>query len=126
MSQIDILINAKDNATDALSSVGGAMLSVAGIAAGGPIDLEARLYTPRIGALLGQSFVLDFKPGASGTIGAAFSAVASGYLVRGYYTVPATAATLRLNLDISLTPAAGGYVEFAAVTVRNLTTLGLA
>lgn len=47
------------------------VMVVAGIAAGGPIDLEARLYTPRISALLGQSFVLDFKPGASGTIGAA-------------------------------------------------------
>ena len=42
---------------------------VAAIAAGGPIDLEARLYTPRISQLLGQSFVIDFKPGAAGTIG---------------------------------------------------------
>ncbi len=50
------------------------VMVVAGIAAGGPIDLEARLYTPRIGAMLGQSFVLDFKPGASGTIGAALVA----------------------------------------------------
>jgi tripartite-type tricarboxylate transporter receptor subunit TctC len=47
---------------------------IASIAAGGPIDLEARLYTPRISALLGQSFVLDFKPGAAGTIGSAYVA----------------------------------------------------
>ena len=50
------------------------VMVIAGIAAGGPIDLEARLYTPRLGVLLGQYFILDFKPGAAGTIGAAYVA----------------------------------------------------
>ena len=49
---------------------------VAGIAPGGPIDLEARVYVTKMTSLMGQSFVLDFKPGATGTIGAAFVAKA--------------------------------------------------
>jgi lysophospholipase L1-like esterase len=68
----------------------------------------------------------DISPfGNSGSIGAAFSSPTSGYMLRGYYTVLTGTATLRLLLDISGTPASGGYVEYAAVTVRNLTTLGL-
>ena len=47
---------------------------IASIAAGGPIDLEARLYLPRISTLLGQSFVMDFKPGAAGSIGSGYVA----------------------------------------------------
>ena len=47
---------------------------VAAIAPGGPVDIEGRLYMPKLQGLLGQPFVLDFKPGATGTIGAAFVA----------------------------------------------------
>ena len=49
---------------------------VAGIAPGGPIDLEARVYSNKLTTMLGQTFVIDFKPGATGTIGAAFVAKA--------------------------------------------------
>ena len=45
------------------------------LAPGGPNDVEARMYTSRInGNLLSQNIVLDYKPGASGTISAAFVA----------------------------------------------------
>jgi tripartite-type tricarboxylate transporter receptor subunit TctC len=56
---------------------------VAAIAPGGPIDLESRIYLPRIGSLLKESFVLDFKPGAAGTIGASYVAKAKpdGYTI---------------------------------------------
>lgn len=37
---------------------------------GGPTDLYARLYGQRLGAVLGQSVVIDNKAGASGAIGA--------------------------------------------------------
>ncbi len=44
------------------------------LAAGGPNDMEARLYTPRLPAILGPQFLIDYKPGASGTISAAYIA----------------------------------------------------
>lgn len=43
-------------------------------AAGGPVDMETRLYTPRLAELLGQQFVADYKPGAGTSIGAGFVA----------------------------------------------------
>ena len=36
---------------------------------GGPNDIEARLYLGKMQGLLGQPFVLDFKPGAGSVIG---------------------------------------------------------
>src|SRR5215207_7710312 len=39
-------------------------------AAGGPIDVVARLVTPRLSELLGQQLVVDNVPGAGGMLGA--------------------------------------------------------
>ena len=47
------------------------------LAAGGPADVEARLYTPKLVTMLGQPFVIDFKPGGGGTIGTAAVAKAA-------------------------------------------------
>ena len=86
------------------------VMVIAGIAAGGPIDLEARLYTPRLGALLGQSFILDFKPGAAGTIGAAHVARAKpdGYTLMvisaGFTVFPAFYKDLPFNVVKDFTP----------------------
>lgn len=38
-------------------------------AAGGPADLESRLYTPKLTELLGQSIVIDYKPGGGTAVG---------------------------------------------------------
>lgn len=62
------------------------------VAAGGPTDVEARVYARRMGELLGQPFVLDYKAGAGGAIGTAFVAKAApdGHailLIGGSYTV---------------------------------------
>jgi tripartite-type tricarboxylate transporter receptor subunit TctC len=43
---------------------------VVGFAPGGPADVMARLIGQRMSAILGQSIVVDNRPGAGGTIGA--------------------------------------------------------
>jgi tripartite-type tricarboxylate transporter receptor subunit TctC len=45
--------------------------------AGGDTDVIARIFAERLGAKFGQSFVVENKPGASGTIGNAFVAKAA-------------------------------------------------
>ena len=41
-----------------------------GFPAGGPLDAHARLLADRLGQLLGQPIVVDYKAGAGGTVGA--------------------------------------------------------
>jgi len=43
---------------------------IVGFAAGGPTDVLARAIASRLGETLGQSVIIDNKPGASGNIGA--------------------------------------------------------
>ncbi|ALM83547.1 tripartite tricarboxylate transporter substrate binding protein [Bordetella sp. N] len=51
--------------------------------AGGAADVQARLVSAKLGTLLGQQVVVENRPGASGTIGAAYvaHAPADGYTV---------------------------------------------
>ena len=52
-------------------------------AAGGGIDFESRLYAQKLGDIFGKNFVIDYKPGAGATIGAAYVAKAApdGYTI---------------------------------------------
>jgi tripartite-type tricarboxylate transporter receptor subunit TctC len=52
-------------------------------AAGGPTDVVGRVIAVRMGEILGQPLVIESRPGASGTIGAAqvARAPADGYTV---------------------------------------------
>lgn len=43
-------------------------------AAGGPVDLETRMYTTRLSELFGQQVIVDYRPGGGTSIGAAFVA----------------------------------------------------
>ncbi|MEN9559921.1 MAG: hypothetical protein RLZZ502_1132 [Pseudomonadota bacterium] len=43
---------------------------VIGFPAGGPLDQHARLWADKLGQALGQTVVVDYKPGAGGQIGA--------------------------------------------------------
>ncbi|MEG2049745.1 MAG: tripartite tricarboxylate transporter substrate binding protein [Comamonas sp.] len=43
---------------------------VVGFPAGGPLDQHARLLSDKLQAVLGQPIVMDYKPGAGGTVGA--------------------------------------------------------
>ena len=45
--------------------------------AGGPSDVEARLYQPRLMEAFGQSVIFDHKPGAGGSIGCIYVAKAA-------------------------------------------------
>ena len=54
---------------------------VIGFPAGGPLDQHARLLADRLGAVLGQQVLIDYKAGAGGTVGAqeVMRAPADGY-----------------------------------------------
>ena len=54
---------------------------VIGFPAGGPLDQHARLLADRLGSILGQPIVIDYKAGAGGTVGAqeVMRAPADGY-----------------------------------------------
>lgn len=43
-------------------------------AAGGPVDLETRMYTARLAELLGQQMIVDYRPGGGTSIGAGYVA----------------------------------------------------
>jgi tripartite-type tricarboxylate transporter receptor subunit TctC len=45
---------------------------IIGFPAGGPLDTHARLLADRLQQLLGQPIIIDYKPGAGGSIGAEF------------------------------------------------------
>jgi len=62
------------------------------LAPGGPVDTEMQLYMPRFREQLKQTVVVDFKPGAAGTIAAAYvaKAPADGYtllIVNSAFTI---------------------------------------
>ncbi len=54
---------------------------VIGFPAGGPLDQHARLIADRLGSVLGQPIIIDYKAGAGGTVGAQelMRAPADGY-----------------------------------------------
>ena len=51
-------------------------------AAGGPVDLETRLYTPKAGELLGQPLIVEYKVGGGTATGSAFVAKANRMATR--------------------------------------------
>ena len=87
--------------------------------AGGPNDLEVRLYLPKLQESLGQPFIIDLKPGAGGVIGANYVAKAApdGYtLLVGSSSLPVNAAMdKKLPFDMMR--------DFAPITVMTKRTL---
>ena len=90
--------------------------------AGGPTDFVARLLADKLKSMLGQSFVVENKPGANGSIGAEYVARGEpdGHLLF-LTTVGAVAVTPHLVSKLAYDPAK----DFAPVTlvVRNTTIL---
>ena len=67
---------------------------------GGSTEAEGRLYAQKLSDNLGKTFILDYKPGASTTIGASFVAKASpdGYTLLGTTTSYSLAAAFYPDL----------------------------
>ena len=67
---------------------------IVGFPAGGPLDAHARLLADRLGQLLGQPVIVDYKAGAGGTIGADFVAKSDA---DGYTLLMANTGTMTIN-----------------------------
>ena len=65
-----------------------------GFPAGGPLDAHARLLADRLGQLLGQPVIVDYKAGAGGTVGADFVAKSDP---DGYTLLMANTGTMVIN-----------------------------
>ena len=70
------------------------MKIIVGFPAGGPLDAHARLLADRLGQLLGQPIVVDYKAGAGGTVGADFVAKSDP---DGYTLLLANTGTMVIN-----------------------------
>ena len=67
---------------------------IIGFPAGGPLDAHARLLADRLGQLLGQPVIVDYKAGAGGTVGADFVAKSDA---DGYTLLMANTGTMTIN-----------------------------
>ena len=67
---------------------------IVSFAAGGPTDTVARIMGAKLGELLGQTFVVDNRPGAGGNLGADMAAKAAP---DGYTLLMATVSTHAIN-----------------------------
>jgi len=100
---------------------------------GGSIDTVGRLVADEMQKILGQSFVVDNKPGASGMIGAneAARAPADGYTLlfnaSSQVYMPLVVAKKTYDAEKDFTPIAQvGYVPLAVVVAPNVSARTLA
>lgn len=88
-------------------------------AAGGTTDVLARLITPKLAAVLGQTFVVDNKGGAGGVLGA--DAVAKSP-PDGYTLLGSTIATQAINPSLNPKIPYNAAKDFAPVTMIGATS----
>ena len=81
-------------------------------AAGGGVDVMARLIAPRLGERLGQQVIIDNRPGATGNIGAEIAAHAPP----DGYTVLMAGASIAINVSLYRRLAYDILKDFTAVT----------
>ena len=99
---------------------------VVGFPAGGPLDQHARLLTDKLQGVLGQPVVLDYKPGAGGSVGAqdVMRSPADGYTLMlantGVMVInPALYSKLPYNTLKDFTPIARTAMQPLALLVNN-------
>jgi len=79
-------------------------------APGGAVDLECRMYSPGLTAALGQTVIIDYKPGAGTTLGAGYIAKSrpDGYSIlansTGLTVIPAFYKNLNFDVQKDLAP----------------------
>jgi tripartite-type tricarboxylate transporter receptor subunit TctC len=82
-------------------------------AAGGPTDIVGRIMAAKMGALLGQQFVVENRTGAGGNIGADYVSKATA---DGYVLLMATVSTHAINTGL--------YVNMPYNPIRDFVGLG--
>lgn len=99
---------------------------VLGFPAGGPLDQHARLLTDKLQSVLGQPLVVDYKPGAGGSVGAqdVMRSPADGYTLMlantGVMVInPALYSKLPYNTLKDFTPIARTAMQPLALLVNN-------
>ena len=99
---------------------------VVGFPAGGPLDQHARLLTDKLQGILGQPIVVDYKPGAGGSVGAqdVMRSPADGYTLMlantGVMVInPALYSKLPYNTLKDFTPIARTAMQPLALLVNN-------
>jgi tripartite-type tricarboxylate transporter receptor subunit TctC len=90
-----------------------AVTMVVPYSAGGPSDLVARMLAKELTIRLGQSFVVENKPGAGGDIGARFVAHAAP----DGYTLLVNAAAQCINVSLKKQPGYDASKSFAPITM---------
>lgn len=83
-------------------------------AAGGPADTLARIVANRLSVALGQSVILENRPGAGGTIGAKAAAAAEP---DGYTLMYANTAALVVGPNVYANPGYNPMTQFAPVAL---------
>lgn len=92
-------------------------------AAGGGTDTVARILAQKLSIALGQQFIVENKPGASGMIGAAAVAKSAP---DGYTLLVASPAEIALNQNLFTTMTYDPLKDFAPITLLAWTPLILA
>ena len=99
---------------------------VVGFPAGGPLDQHARLLTEKLQGILGQPIVVDYKPGAGGSVGAqdVMRSPADGHTLMlantGVMVInPALYSKLPYNTLKDFTPIARTAMQPLALLVNN-------
>ena len=86
--------------------------------AGGPVEVLARVFTQRLVETMGQPFVIDNRPGASGTIGTEFVAKAP----RDGYTLLITNCSHSSNVAYYTKLPYDSMADFAPITQMAVTS----
>ena len=95
---------------------------IVGFPAGGPLDAHARLLADRLGQLLGQPVIVDYKAGAGGSVGADFVAKSDA---DGYTLLMANTGTMTINPAIYPKNPYQTLRDFAAVARTAMQPLAI-
>lgn len=124
MAGAGLLLSAGAQAQDAFPTK--PIRIVLGFPAGGPLDQHARLLTEKLQGVLGQPLVVDYKPGAGGSVGAqdVMRSPADGYTLMlantGVMVInPALYSKLPYNTLKDFTPIARTAMQPLALLVNN-------